>query len=138
MKLLEVWNYFTPDVKRVFTGLAGEHDRVRTKSLLGALLDVSEENTAAVLSRIESDGDTELIHLRKIPDESGACPEGLTFSPCVKESLNFFRIHQLRPVTSADLALRVLQIGTGSTVMALERAGILTELQEDLQQLATL
>jgi hypothetical protein len=134
MRLSEVWEAFTPDLRRVFSAVARENDRARTKAMLGALSDLEGE-LGEVLSRIETEADVSLIHPETMPDEPGSCPDDLSFSPCVKEALNFFRIHQIRPITPEKLALRLIQIGTGSTIMALEQAGYLASLRQDIEAL---
>ena len=133
VNLREVWDYFTDDVKRVFTAIANETDRARTKLVLGALSDLSDE-TADIVRRIEDEAEVPLIHPETIPEVPGECPDQLEFTPCVKEALNFYRIHQLKPITTANLSLRLLQIGTGDTVMKLEENGHLSDIRTSLEQ----
>lgn len=134
VKLREVWQSFTDDVKRVFSAISKDSDRARTKRVFGAIAELSSE-TAEVVQRIENEADVPLIHPESLPEEPGECPDDLEFTPCVKEALNFYRIHQLRPITVANLSLRLLQIGTGDTVMTLEKKGYLSEVRSSLESL---
>jgi len=133
VNLSEVWDYFNPEVQQVFSSLALEYDRIRTKSLLGGLSKLPNNEAAEILEDIEREAGVDLILPEQMITEVGECPDDLTFSPCVKETLNFFRVHQLRPVTVANLALRLLQIGTGSTVMELEESGHLRDIRSRLE-----
>ncbi|MFB6347274.1 MAG: hypothetical protein ABEK50_16240 [bacterium] len=135
MKLHQVWDSLTDSVKIAIRSVTFQNSRIRTRALLGALSDLPDAPSAEILSRVERESGVELIHPDDLARDPEPCPGDVTFSPCVKETLNFYRIHHMRDVTPANVALRLLQIGSGSTVRELESAGYLSSLQQSLEEL---
>jgi len=136
LEISRVWNYLTPEVKEAFVRLAKNRDYIHTSTLLGALRSTSQPVVSTILDDLENELEGDLIESLDGGEIEGdfVPPEDLSFSPCVREVLNFYRIHQLQPVSAADLALRLLQIGTGSTVKELEKNGVLRDYQESLAE----
>ncbi|MFB6226710.1 MAG: hypothetical protein ABEH89_00095 [bacterium] len=136
MVLSDVWDYLDDPVKRAFRSVGAESDRVRTRKLLGALALMSDTEPA---SRIVRDiQDQEGISL-DMPEELVGDPNGPPdindLSPCVRETLEFFKMHRIRQVSTARLATRLLQLGRGSTVRALEQEGVLDDYVSKLNDL---
>ncbi len=128
LNLPEVWNYLESDVKRAITVVARDNDYLRTRTLLPALAVASRERgETTVLREILDESELEFRYPSDLPDPPESVPEPVEMTPAVEETLNFFRLNQIRSVTSYDLARRLLEIGTGSTVLSLEEEGLLDE-----------
>lgn len=127
MKLRDLWPYFTPEVKRALRSSCAEYDRLHTRLVLGALSDLGEDHPVGrILAEVESEAGVALKHPSRWLERPDPFPDvEPALSPCVRETLNFFRVHGIRSITPARLALRLLQIGSGSTVRALEEKGVL-------------
>ena len=136
MEISRVWKYLTPEVKEAFVRLAKKHDYIDTSILLGVLKLTSKPIVTSILDDLENELEEDLIDSLEGGDlgETLEPPENLSFSPCVKEVLNFYQIHQLQPVSAADLALRLLQIGPGSLVNKLEKQSGLQDYQQSLSE----
>lgn len=135
LKLSEVWNYLNQDLKRAIRSAAIGRSRIRTRSLLGAMAALSDEAPGSqIIRNLQKCTGVEFESPNRMTENTEPAPEDVDLSPCVQETLNFFRHHQIRSVNPADLASRLLQIGTGSTVRSLEREGILNETIERLDE----
>lgn len=131
--LSDVWDFFDEDIKRAFEAVSAESDRVRTSKLLGALAEVSGvDQGGKIINDIRNVPGVELDPPGSFREETGDPPE-VELSPCVRETLQFFSMHNIRGISVANLAMRLLQLGRGSTVMALEREGELSRFIERLQ-----
>lgn len=135
MKLRSIWPDMEEVIQLAIGSIARDSSRIRTRALLGALMDCSHGELHRILSEMEDELNDGFIHPEEVQEEVGSAPAELEFSPCVKEVFNFFRIHELKPIRAVDLSLRLLQIGTGSTVRELEGAGYLYDYQEKLTEL---
>jgi hypothetical protein len=135
MKIRDVWHYLDDDVKRAIQALVSSGTELRTSTLLPSLAKVAEQrDSQAVLCEILEESGIDFDYPESIPDNAGSPPEDISFSPCVHETLNFFRMHQIRSVSVEELARRLLQIGTGSTVRSLEEQGLLEKSIEQLEE----
>lgn len=132
MKLIEIWKDLSNPLQKVFKFLSGQ--RVDTDRLLEGLAGInSTQNSIEVVSEIADDLGLEKIHS---DDENidYSCPDNIDLSSDVREALDFFRIHKISKITTARLILRLLQIGSGSSVRKLEREGSLQAYRDKLRR----
>lgn len=135
MQLADVWGYLDTDVKRLMRTVAPGAERVNTRRLLGAMAQFPGDRVVSrILRETFREADLRLPAPEEFAEDSEPVPEGMDFSPSVHETLNFFRLHRIRPVGVAQFARRLLEIGTGETVRALEEKGMLATTIKDLEQ----
>lgn len=133
MKLLKVWKYLEPEVKMAICSVAEESKKLDTPNFLGALAEVPDDDPGSeILARIESNSSVSFDHPKSVVTSTEPIPKDLEFSSFVKETLNFFGQHQIRSVSVAELATRLLQLGRGSTVRTLEKENKLQVAIEEL------
>lgn len=126
----------TPTVQRAFRRAARDSDRVGTRRLLGALAGLTPDDEGGeVLRQLRDEADVNLPEISTTDGVYEGPPEVIQVSPTVRETLNFFRFHHMRPIDPVALALRLLEIGAGETVKALEADG---RLKTYLQRLRSL
>lgn len=136
MDIVDVWHYLNDDVKKAIRAVYLDQNRLDTRTLLGSLSRVSGENPGSCLLRDHFDeSDVPLEFPSEIPDDPDSLPEAIKLSPAVEETLNFFRLHRMRSVSVAQVAKRLLQIGTGDTIRLLEERNVLQELVESLENI---
>lgn len=90
---------------------------------------------AKIINDIQVKSGVELDPPSRLVSESGPPPEDVSFSPCVRETLEFFNMHRIRNVSVGRFATRLLQLGGGNTVLALEKQGELGDYIEKLRNL---
>lgn len=128
MVLEAVWENLDDTVKRAFQSVAGESDRVNTRKLLGALMELSDvDSVGEIIKDMQDDAGVNLEPPAVLVEDAGSFPEGVVLSPAVREALNFFNLHRIRGVTPAKLITRLLQLSGGELVIALDSKGLLTE-----------
>lgn len=136
MRLSSVWTYMTPTVQRAFRRAARNSDRVDTRRLLGALAGLtSDDEGGEVLRQLRNEADVNLPEVSAADEVYEGPPETIEVSPTVRETLNFFRFHHMRPIDSVTLSLRLLEIGAGEIVKALEADGRLKTYRQRLRSL---
>lgn len=136
MVLADVWDNLDETVRRAVQSVAVESDRLDTNNFLGGLSLLSNVDRAAeIINDMQDETGLTLKVPSRLVEEVGDCPEHLTLSPTVREALNFFNLHRIRDISVAKVATRLLQLGGGPTVLALEKQGVLGDYIRRFQNL---
>jgi len=135
--LSAVWPHCTPAVRRALAASAPGADRLDTRVLLGALVAVTPAGAGgSILRQLAREEGVDLPR-PDLPARAAGSPPERAVSPTVRETLSFFRMHHLRPITAIRLAVRLLEIGTGEVVQSLEAGGRLSRYLRGLRAVSS-
>ncbi len=134
MLLEDVWSSLDDDLKRVFHSAARADERIDSPAILESLLLLPEDDDVGqILRRFNRDHDLGFCTPDELPETIQRAPEDISLSPPVREALQFFRMHKIRPVNVRDYTRRLLQIGSDRMVRQFEKQGILRDMIDQLQ-----
>ncbi len=135
MDLQTVWNDLDEDCQRVIRTVANPDRMLEGEDVLGAIARL-ERPVGELLESLNRDHELGLSVPDRLEPPGEEPPEDVVLSAHMRETLNFFRIHRLRPIRPESLALRLLQMSSGDVDRKLEATGRFQEILADLEVLA--